>query len=80
MDVNTVFSRLLLSALMKDVRKVTTPAERKGAWVYKHIRDHWEFQGPKGFYWNGSATNAYEARYKGWSAWMRKHHPDMEAA
>lgn len=51
---------------------------REEAWVYHSGRDDWEFHGPKGpggvddqFYWYGSASNAYEARYKGWMAWLR---------
>jgi hypothetical protein len=42
------------------------------AWVYKVGRDHWEFHGPDDYYWHGGACNAYEARYKGWCAWLRK--------
>lgn len=48
---------------------LTTAAERKDVWVYKFMDDHWEFHGPNGFYWHGSADNAYDARAKGWQAW-----------
>ena len=44
----------------------------KDAWVWHFHRDHWEFHGPDGFYWHGSADNAYDARAHGWSAWLRK--------
>lgn len=79
-DMNSAFSRSLLSLIMKDVRKVTTPAERKEAWTYHFNRDHWEFHGPKDFYWNGAAGDGWHARYCGWEAWMKKHHPEMEVA
>ena len=48
----------------------------KDAWVWHFHKDHWEFHGPDGFYWHGSADNAYEARAKGWSAWLRKQGAD----
>jgi hypothetical protein len=30
----------------------------------------WEFHGPDNYYWHGNASGAYEARYKGWMAWL----------
>lgn len=73
-DINLVFSRTLLANVMEDIRKVTSPAERKAAWVYHFGGDSWEFHGPEGangrpFYWYGRADNAYDARAKGWEAW-----------
>ena len=79
-DINQAFCRSLLSMIMPEVKKVTTAAERKAVWVYRYPRDHWEFHGPNDFYWYGSAGNAWDARYHGWSAWLRKHHPELEAA
>jgi len=43
----------------------------KSAWVYKVGKDHWEFHFGS-YYWHGSADNAYDARAKGWSAWLAK--------
>ena len=44
---------------------------RAAAWVRCAGRDHWEFRGPDNFYWYGSASNAYDARAKGWQRWLR---------
>lgn len=68
-NINIAFSRCLLSNVMEDIKTVTSGKERKDAWVYKLMEDHWEFHGPEGFYWHGSADNAYDARAKGWSSW-----------
>lgn len=70
-DINITFCRSLLSGIMPDVQKHTTVSERKNSWTYQFNRDHWEFHGPNKFYWHGSADNAYDARYKGWSAYLR---------
>lgn len=71
-DINLTFSRVLLSSVMDDIRKVTTPKERKDAWVYHLGGGHWEFHGPNHYYWHGEADNAYEARAKGWSQWWEQ--------
>jgi hypothetical protein len=72
MNVNIVFCRALLALVMPEVRKATTAKERKDAWVWKYHGDHWEFHGPNNYYWHGSADNAYDARAKGWSAWLER--------
>ncbi len=69
-DLNIAFSRTFLSMTMEDVKKHTTVAERKAAWVYGFGRQSWEFHGPNDYYWNGRADNAYDARAKGWAAWL----------
>ena len=79
MNVDVAFCRKLLALTMQDIRKVTTAAERKGAWVYGYGSDNWEFHGPDGFYWWGYAANAYDARSKGWSAWWAKLEQDAAA-
>jgi len=71
------FERQLLKAVMVDVRKVTTVEQRKGVETYHFMRDHWEFHGPDGFYWNGSAETGWGARYHGWTAWLKQNHPSM---
>lgn len=69
--LDVMFCRTLLSMVHKDVKAAHPEINlRKDAWVYNFGRDHWEFHGPNGFYWHGSASNAYEARHKGWSAWL----------
>lgn len=76
--MNIAFSRELLRMVMADVRKITTVVERKSVWVYKVGQGSWEFHGPNGFYWHGSADNAYDARAMGWSAWESKIEGDAE--
>ena len=69
MNIDTAFCRALLRKVIPDV-KAAGMRVNKDAWVWCAGRDHWEFHGPDKFYWHGSAGNAYEARYKGWSAWL----------
>ena len=73
MNINTAFSRLMLSSVMEDVRKATTAEQRKSVWTYHFGSGHWEFHGPDSFYWHGEADSAYDARAKGWSAWLDRH-------
>lgn len=75
-NVNLAFCRQLFKLVLMDVRKLATPEEIKAAWVYHFERDNWEFHGPNGFYWYGSADNAYDARANGWQAWLDHCHPD----
>ena len=81
-NLNTMFTRQLLSMAVAEL-KLKHPAikSRKDAWVWHAGRDCWEFHGPalrqnahpkEEFYWHGRAHDAYEARYKGWMAWMEK--------
>lgn len=77
-DINISFSRALLAqgiATLKEHFPEVRPV--KDAWVWNAGRDHWEFHGPDSFYWHGNAGNAYEARYKGWNAWMQKQKPEL---
>lgn len=87
-SLDVTFCRHLLTQVHQDVRPVLRKwAEqhspdllagrsvnlRKAAWVYGPMfRDDWEFHGPDAFYWHGEAANAYDARAKGWRAWLRK--------
>jgi hypothetical protein len=80
-DVNVTFSRYLLGqghALVKEHFPDLNLRSRSW-WVYCVGRDHWEFHGPDEFYWHGSATNAYEARYKGWMSWLERKGVDLTA-
>lgn len=65
------FCRGLLKEVMVDVARHTTPQQLKEAWAWKTpgIRGV-EFHGPDGFYWHGSADCLWEAKSKGWEAWM----------
>lgn len=67
-NINLIFSRLLMVATHKDARAAGYRTPMRSAWVWKYGRQNYEFHGPDDFYWYGTATNAYEARSKGWSA------------
>ena len=71
MSIDAMFGRALLQEAHKLV-KLHYPEFNlnKDAWVWCAGRDHWEFHGPGGYYWHGRAGNAYDARYKGWMAWL----------
>lgn len=78
-DINIDFCRAMLREVQKDVKTHAPAVKLRDAWVYNTGRDHWEFHGPDEFYWHGSASNAYEARYKGWCGWLRhKGVPDYQ--
>jgi hypothetical protein len=70
-SIDVAFTRALLAEAHKLVKQHFPDTNLKQAWVYKYNRDHWEFHGPDGFYWHGSAGTAYDARYKGWMSWLR---------
>lgn len=78
-DIDISFSRALLAQVIPAV-KAAGKRVTKDAWVWHFNRDHWEFHGPDDFYWNGRAGNAYEARYKGWSAWLEKQGIDVDGS
>lgn len=69
MSIDTIFSRVLLAQVLPAVR-ASGYKPVKDAWVWCAGRDHWEFHGPADYFWHGSAGNAYEARYKGWVAFL----------
>jgi hypothetical protein len=76
-SMDVYFSRSLLSLGIQTLKAHAPHIKpRKDAWVWCAGRDHWEFHGPNDFYWHGRAGNAYEARYKGWMAWLEKFKPD----
>lgn len=71
MLLNVEFCRRLLSLTHQRVKAAFPSINlRTDAWVWCAGRDHWEFHGPETYYWHGKASNAYEARSKGWSAWL----------
>jgi hypothetical protein len=70
-DIDIAFCRSLLKLGAAEVKKHFPDIRtRKDAWVWDAGRDNWEFHGPDDYYWHGRAGNAYEARYKGWMAWL----------
>ena len=80
-DINISFSRALLSQIVPAV-KAAGYKPTKDAWVWSGgLRDRcWEFHGPDEFYWYGTADNAYEARYKGWGAFLRSKGIDVDGS
>jgi hypothetical protein len=70
------FSRTLLTALRADLEKHKLQIY-KDATVVSDVRASrrncpcvFEFHGPRGFYWTGMASSSYEARFKGWHAYL----------
>ena len=63
------YGRLVLAAIVPEVRKHVPGVKLREAWVWHAGRDHWEFHFHE-FYWHGSAAGAYDARYQG-AAYLR---------
>jgi hypothetical protein len=79
-DINIIFCRRLLADIHAVLRQHYPHIKvRKDAWVWHAGRGHWEFHGPADFYWHGRADNAYDARHKGWNAWIEKQEVDLAA-
>lgn len=73
MNVDITFSRYLLNDLHKELKRRFPSIKLRKTWVWKIGRaGHWEFHGPDHFYWHGRAHNAYDARYKGWIAYLER--------
>jgi hypothetical protein len=71
-SVNIMFCMRLMKEAHKLVKKHFPAIKvRSAAWTYHLGRGHWEFHGPERFYWHGSADNGWEARYKGWMAYLQ---------
>lgn len=79
------FCRMLLTDFMVDVRRFTTVAERKAAWVYRTNgggggSDWFEFHGPDGFYFScGKAECKWSARFEGWMEFLKARKPEAWA-
>ena len=72
---DVAFGRSLLKQIMEDVRKHTTPKQRKSVWTYSFGRDNWEVQSTGSnkvtpSRWYGRASSAYEARACFWAQWL----------
>lgn len=77
------FESELLKHVVSEIRTKYPDVDVKKAWVIKSGRQ-WEFHYP-GFYWNGRAENSYDAKAKGWEAFMRRRergvgNPEMDGA
>lgn len=70
-NINVAFCREALKSIVADVRKLLPGVKLNDAWVYHLSNGRWEFH-YESYYWQGSADNAYEARFKGWEAYMSK--------
>jgi hypothetical protein len=71
-NTDVAFCRALLAQAHNEVKAEFPDVNlREDVWVWKASRDHWEFHGPDDFYWHGTASNTFEARYKGWMAWLK---------
>lgn len=77
---NTAFCQSMLRQATAMVRAHFPQVKVREAWTYHFMGDHWEFHGPDKFYWHGSADGAYDARYKGWMAWLKSKGVDLDAA
>jgi hypothetical protein len=64
-----IFSRQELRLVLLDVKEYNQNLPVREAWVWKCGKDHWEFHFGD-FYWHGSADNAYDARSRGWTAYL----------
>lgn len=71
-EANTVFCRLYLKIVMEDVRKHVPKEDIKKSWGWSDRCGGFEFHGPDGFYWYGSASNMNEAKASGWMAYLTK--------
>ncbi len=63
------FSQLSLKETMAEVRPMAPDHKDASVFKVRSFRDTWEFRFRE-FYWADKAHNAYEARDKGWQAWM----------
>ena len=70
-SIDIAFSRELLRHTLEEVREYFPTIKVGDAWVYKTSLNQWEFH-YRGYYWHGRASNAYEARAKGWTAYVAK--------
>jgi len=76
MNINTSFTRAILAETHRQVREACPEIKHpmKAAWVWnggRPGRGNWEFHGPDDFFYHvGSVLDAYEARSRGWEAYL----------
>lgn len=75
------FSRHYLSLVHKDVKRI--PGLKGSvwelAWVWCGGNQFYEFHGPDKYYTYFTASNAFEARAKGWGEYIKHKHPALHA-
>ena len=71
MNIDVEFCREYLQRIVNDVRNALPGIKVNEAWTWHFHNDQWEFHGRDKFYWTGNASNAYDARAKGWEAYLR---------
>lgn len=65
------FCRSRLASVMQEVKKYTTPAQRKKSWAWTFDRKQGEFHGPDGYYVDGlSGCCIWMAKAEGWAKWL----------
>lgn len=72
-NISTMFTAELLRQAMKDLREFCPKVNVKDhglTWSKFGSRTHYFFE-YKDFYWECVAGDANEARYKGWTAYMK---------
>ena len=57
--------------VVADVRAHDPGIRVREAWVWCAGLGHWEFHFHD-FFWHGRASGAYDARMRGWSAWLAR--------
>lgn len=69
------FCRIHMGVVRQIVNKLVDVKIRKQAWAYNHGRDSVEFQIPGvDFYWHGSGCCLWEAKARGWEAYLEQYH------
>jgi hypothetical protein len=68
--IDKVICRSNLRQATALVRSNFPDTKLRDAWTYHYGRGDWEFHAPDGFCWYGCADGAYDARYRGWMAWL----------
>lgn len=68
------FCRIMLAETLKDVRAAgVLEQEIKDAWAWRpSLIDTGEFHGPENYYWHGRICCLWEAKAKGWEAYLEE--------
>lgn len=79
-SANTYFTRSLYNDLIKQLKKrfPNIQPAKVGVTCTKIGNRKFYFFQYQGFNYDCTADDAWEARYKGWLAWARKHGMDLE--
>lgn len=86
MDQNNIFAKLELGAVAKELRRVRPDlSAMQSAGILRDGNGRFTFEAPApdgngNFYYHCRAYNAYEARAKGWAAWLRAYEKTQSAS